>query len=261
MQFSNSFISPNFKNDNFIPKAEQQKQALKEVIKLLRNIRLCSKIAFFIYWFLPIAIIVILCSTNSNFGISEFVTISICVLNIISCIALSIFSTFILNKDFTSLDNLKLLKIFYITFFICTIFSWIILSMILALIHTVYCCELSKNIKILFPKKEKNVKKQKVSINTYNNLINRTGRRFFVKYYYQLKNWATCDLIEIIEENISQKDKLERIINGKKIFSLKLNFYFLKEIICNSSDKIDNNTIAMAKQIYQEEKVARNMII
>ena len=56
------------------------------------------------------------------------------------------------------------------------------------------------------------------------------GKIFFVKYYYQLKNWATTDIEDIIEENYSEKSLKQRIESGKLIFERKLNIIALNII-------------------------------
>lgn len=281
MQFGNGFIPTNFQNDNFIPKEQQQEQAKQEIVKLLRKTKTCFITFFFLYPLLSILEIILYLFTDAYSVVFLFTSYFLIPFHLFFWI----FINKILKPDFQGQTNKKLLKIFrkffiaYLTVNICitimlllnysiiatTTFSlqpYFLGMMFVAFFLLLLCIpiscfnRISQQILLLFPKNKKESKRT-IPVKTYNNLIDKTGKRFFVKYYYQLKNWATYDLIEIIEENISANEKEKRILYGKKIFNSNLNIYALEQIIYNSENKIDQNTIIKAKEIYKEERLIK----
>lgn len=52
--------------------------------------------------------------------------------------------------------------------------------------------------------------------NTVTNLLEKIGRKFFVKYYEKLRNWSIPDIVDEIEESYSEESKLARIKEAKK---------------------------------------------
>lgn len=84
-------------------------------------------------------------------------------------------------------------------------------------------------------------------------LILAVGKKFFIDYYYQLKNWNETDVYDYIGDNISADDKHKRIATAKQIFNLKLNVLALEEISNLSENLIDKATINKAKTILKQE--------
>ena len=266
MQFGNGFIPTNLQLNDY------------SLTRLLYKIKFCFIVLFFLYPLFSIIEIILYLFTDEYSVIFLFTSYFIMPF----CLFFWIFINKILKIDFDKLKNRKLLKVLYkflvaylivslcllfFSFILCfalplnlgTINYLAILFAIFSMISFIplyYFDKIQKQILLLFPKNEKESKRT-IPVKTYNNLIDKTGKRFFVKYYYQLKNWATYDLIEIIEENISANEKEKRILYGKKIFNSNLNIYALEQIIYNSENKIDQNTIIKAKEIYKEERLIK----
>lgn len=85
-----------------------------------------------------------------------------------------------------------------------------------------------------------------------NKLLSSAGKRFFIKYYDQLKNWSSADVFDIISENYSEESKNKRIASAKKIFEEELNVSAL-ESIAENQDDTDEKTQARAKELLQKE--------
>lgn len=90
-------------------------------------------------------------------------------------------------------------------------------------------------------------------ISVTNNLLSQTGKTFFAKYYNLLKNWEIPDIVDAIEENYENKEKLTRIEIGKKIFSKELNLIALKIISNAPNDTVSSETRSKAKEILEIE--------
>lgn len=84
-------------------------------------------------------------------------------------------------------------------------------------------------------------------------LLSVVGKRFFVKYYYQLKYWSSADVFDIISENYSEESKNTRITNAKKIFGEQLQMLALKNIT-ESQEDIDEETQTRAKELLKKEE-------
>jgi uncharacterized membrane protein len=89
------------------------------------------------------------------------------------------------------------------------------------------------------------------------NLVATVGTKFFVKYYYYLKNWLVTDIEDLIEENYSGNNKLERIQAAKKIFNEHYELEVLEDIIKEPEEKIDSKTQQLAQEILEKEKGMR----
>lgn len=101
--------------------------------------------------------------------------------------------------------------------------------------------------------KNKVIAKEKRDSNNYNILIQSVGRKFFVKYYYKLRDFSELDVIDEITEAYSENAKRSRIRNGKKIFTLGLEKLALNEI-SNDNEKSDEETRQKARTILKELK-------
>lgn len=83
-------------------------------------------------------------------------------------------------------------------------------------------------------------KHQQIKIADTNRLLETIGIKFFVKYYDKLEKWSTADLLDEIEENYSEENKIIRIKSAKEIFNQNLNITAL-EIIANDNKQLTND--------------------
>lgn len=84
-------------------------------------------------------------------------------------------------------------------------------------------------------------------------LFKAVGKQIFVKYYYYFKdsrNYSALDMVDIIEENYTEKSKRSRTGHARMIFNNHWNIEALK-IISNSNVPIE--TIHECKKILAEE--------
>ena len=96
-------------------------------------------------------------------------------------------------------------------------------------------------------------KQLKIQEERQRELLSVAGKRFFVKYYCQLKYWSSADVFDIISENYSEESKNIRIASAKKIFEEQLQYLALKDITENRGD-IDEETQARAKELLEKEE-------
>lgn len=80
-------------------------------------------------------------------------------------------------------------------------------------------------------------------------LLSASGMRFFVKYYDYLHSWNKSDILDIIEEDYSEKNKRERIEAAQKIFEKNLEKTALKLI--RSGSTIDEETVSIANKLLE----------
>ena len=104
----------------------------------------------------------------------------------------------------------------------------------------------------IFEKNEriKHKKEEQISAkNTkqYQDLIDRCGIRFFIKYYNQIKRLPLRDVL--IVENYSPIEREERLVAAKQIIDSNLAEFALREIINSYSDVLDNGELEQAKSI------------
>lgn len=90
------------------------------------------------------------------------------------------------------------------------------------------------------------------------NILNRVGKRTFIKYYYDFKNLNDLEqsdktVVEKIEENYTLKSKISRTSKAKRIFREGLEINALETII--NSPKVDVCIIEKAKKILLEEQI------
>lgn len=100
---------------------------------------------------------------------------------------------------------------------------------------------------------KKNQKQFENSNSNVKNLLAQTGKKFFIKYYNQLKSWNPVDISDCITENYSDETKNQRIKNGKKIFEKGLEILALKAVLNDTDGVIDNETKTLAQNIYNDE--------
>lgn len=106
--------------------------------------------------------------------------------------------------------------------------------------------------------KEKQVKqehiKQEQTLNQnktrYQNLIEKCGIKFFIKYYKQIKRLPLRDVA--ISENYSSSEREERLLAAKKIIDLGLTEFALTEIIKTYAGVLNENELVQAKSLLFE---------
>lgn len=77
-------------------------------------------------------------------------------------------------------------------------------------------------------------------------LLQKTGRKFFIKYYTQIRDWAETDVLDAVEEPYPAEMVLDRIRAGKRIFNEKLEIMALVAII-GSVHETDEETRQQAR--------------
>jgi hypothetical protein len=87
---------------------------------------------------------------------------------------------------------------------------------------------------------------------TLENLLSLTGKKFFINYYFKLKNWGKLDIYDSIVENYAEETKDQRINAGQEIFERGWNIKALKNIILDSSS-VDEITLHKAEKLLEEE--------
>lgn len=95
-------------------------------------------------------------------------------------------------------------------------------------------------------------KQQEKDLDTVDILLSKAGNKFFVKYYYQLRDWAEPDIIDIIQENYSEETKIQRIRNAKEIFNKHLNKLALQRIADVENISVDEETKQKAKELLEK---------
>lgn len=95
-------------------------------------------------------------------------------------------------------------------------------------------------------------KQQEKDLDTVDILLSKAGNKFFVKYYYQLRDWADPDIIDIIQENYSEETKIQRIRNAKEIFNKHLNKLALQRIADVENISVDEETKQKAKELLEK---------
>ena len=104
--------------------------------------------------------------------------------------------------------------------------------------------------------REQNDKTAKVNF-----LLNKTGKAFFIKYYNQLKTQNLIDIIDVVQENYTEKAKTKRILNAKKIFLKDLQIETLNIILKNGDGVLNQELLNLAKTLLEKEiaeKIAKN---
>lgn len=87
-------------------------------------------------------------------------------------------------------------------------------------------------------------------------LLQKTGRKFFIKYYTQIRDWAETDVLDAVEEPYPAEMVLDRIRAGKRIFNEKLEIMALVAII-GSVHETDEETRLQARS--RIEQVLNNV--
>lgn len=82
-------------------------------------------------------------------------------------------------------------------------------------------------------------------------LLKSIGKSTFIKYYYYFKNQSRETCIAAFTEHYTDKSKSSRTGHAKSIFSERLQKDALQLII--KSDRVDENTIARAREILKSE--------
>lgn len=101
---------------------------------------------------------------------------------------------------------------------------------------------------------KKELIKQKRTLNynqkRYQNLIEKCGIKFFIKYYKQIKRLPLRDVT--VSENYSSIEREERLLAAKKIIDLGISEFTLTEILKTYSNILDEDEIAQAKSLLAE---------
>lgn len=93
------------------------------------------------------------------------------------------------------------------------------------------------------------VKQHDKEVNTVVALLSKVGNKFFVKYYFELRDWSEPDILDIIQEDYSEETKLQRIRKGKEIFDKGLNQLALQRIADISNKTVDDETRQKANEL------------
>lgn len=102
---------------------------------------------------------------------------------------------------------------------------------------------------VIQEKQRKLLQEKEKNSQTAANLILKTGKLFFVKYYIYLQNYSESDLMDIVKENYSEEIKTQKIRAGKEIFRLGLHKNALQQIVSDTNGSVDERTKDMAKKL------------
>ena len=83
-------------------------------------------------------------------------------------------------------------------------------------------------------------------------LLEHSGKNFFVKYYEILKNNSLMDALDFVQENSSREINKKRVLYAKKIFGSNLEFFAL-ELILSEDSILESVIILKAKALLLEE--------
>ena len=86
------------------------------------------------------------------------------------------------------------------------------------------------------------------------NLLSKVGNKFFVKYYFQLKDWSEPDIIDIIQEDYAEETKIQRIRKAKEIFDKNLSKVALQMIADISNNTVDEEIRQKANELLEQSK-------
>lgn len=81
-------------------------------------------------------------------------------------------------------------------------------------------------------------------------LLQKTGKKFFVKYYTQIRDWAETDALDAVEESYPAEMVLGRIRAGKRIFAEKLEMTALFAIV-EAVNETDEETRQKARSLIE----------
>ena len=81
-------------------------------------------------------------------------------------------------------------------------------------------------------------------------LLQKTGKKFFVKYYTQIRDWAETDALDAVEEPYPAEMILDRIRAGKRIFAEKLEMTALFAIV-EAVNETDEETRQKARSLIE----------
>ena len=82
-------------------------------------------------------------------------------------------------------------------------------------------------------------------------LLQKTGKKFFVKYYTQIRDWAETDVLDAVEELYPAEMVLGRIRAGKRIFAEKLEIMALFAIV-GAVNETDEETRQKARGLIEQ---------
>lgn len=95
-------------------------------------------------------------------------------------------------------------------------------------------------------------KQQAKDLNSVNYLLSKVGNKFFVKYYFELRDWTEPDILDIIEEDYTEETKTQRIREAKKIFEQRLNKLALQRISDIKNISVGEETRQKAKELLEK---------
>lgn len=88
-------------------------------------------------------------------------------------------------------------------------------------------------------------------VNRIDLLLQKTGKKFFVKYYTQIRDWAETDALDAVEESYPAEMVLGRIRAGKRIFAEKLEIMALFAIV-GAVNETDEETRQKARGLIEQ---------
>ena len=97
-------------------------------------------------------------------------------------------------------------------------------------------------------------KQREKELSATNTLLSKVGNKFFVKYYFELRDWSEPDILDVIQEDYSEDTKLQRIQKGKEIFNKKLNKLALQRIADSENKTVDEETRQKANELLGQIK-------
>ena len=101
--------------------------------------------------------------------------------------------------------------------------------------------------------KQKEIERIRRRENTTVELLNQTGKMFFITYYYQLKTQSVMDILDSIQENYSAELKTKRILGAKEIFDKGLHIDVLRRILKNEDNVANQEMLNRAQCILDNE--------
>ena len=97
-------------------------------------------------------------------------------------------------------------------------------------------------------------KQHEKELNTVIALLSKAGNKFFVKYYFELKDWSEPDILDIIQEDYTEETKIQRIRKGQEIFTKRLNKLALEIIADSANNAVDEETKQKANKLLEQIK-------
>ena len=111
-----------------------------------------------------------------------------------------------------------------------------------------------KERKSLITRQQAEEKQHEKELNAVIALLSKAGNKFFVKYYFELKDWSEPDILDIIQEDYTEETKIQRIRKGQEIFTKRLNKLALEIIADSANNSVDEETKQKANKLLEQIK-------